>query len=499
MTRIWRANEPPSLCHPFTASLPARWGRYLRRFVREEPRQALLVGVAMLAAAVLGGLRLDQTMNADEASTFVSYVRQPYWALVSLYDSANNHVLHSIVARAFVLLLGDQPWCLRLPAWIAGVACVPAAYAVGRVWAGRNAGLAAAVLVATWPYTVDLSANARGYSFVNFLTLSLLAFVPSLAREGTRSRWVAFGTVCALGMFTVPVFLFPLAGACLLLWWQAEEKGKTVRSLLATGSASAAVCAFLYLPVLLFTNPAMRMRLHHLADWEAAQPFFAEWRRLVLDGWRTWPFAYNEAWFVVPGLFILVGAWRVKALTAATGLGLALVGIATAPPPFWSVSYLWVIALVLFGIGLASAARILGRHAAIATSLALLGFAAWNTTTLLRSPDRTDLPWYIGHSDAPQAAALLVDRLAVEEAGVLGFNTGIRYYAHLLVRPDPSFRDNLEDLEGVDICYLVERTWPPHMGETTQRAYASLVEQGFSEVEATTFPASRVLRFVRTP
>ena len=89
---------------------------------------------------------------------------------VNLFRSitfAKGHLLLSfIVSKAVMdLFQTKDPWALRLPSFLCGVMCIPAAFMLGREIWSVGLGLLLAVLAAVAPNMVDLSQQqARMYT-----------------------------------------------------------------------------------------------------------------------------------------------------------------------------------------------------------------------------------------------------------------------------------------------------------------------------------------------
>jgi hypothetical protein len=188
--------------------------------LRAEERSHL---AALGAVSLVGvGLRLaylNQPIRGDEAYTYLNYASRPLWTAVSTYNAPNNHVLHSVLVLVAYRLLGDDPWALRLPAFLAGALLVPATYLVGRRLYGREAGLLAAALVAASSILVEYSTNARGYSLTALALLAMLWLAAGQLGRPSPAGWFALGVVAALGLFTLPTMLYGVGvvGGWLLL------------------------------------------------------------------------------------------------------------------------------------------------------------------------------------------------------------------------------------------------------------------------------------------
>lgn len=215
----------------------------------------VLFSIIVLGAA----LRLhyiEQPMRYDEALTYLRYASQPLPAVVSSYNEPNNHVFHSVLVHAAYTVFGNDPAALRLPALIAGVLLIPAAYWTSRRFFQPRAGLLAAGLCAVSLPLVEFSVNARGYTLLALFSILLLGVVKLLKDRATARRWLAFIVLSALGFYTIPVMLYPfgIAAAWLVLSYRRDQKGwQFLKRLIVLGAASAAAAGLtllLYSPII---------------------------------------------------------------------------------------------------------------------------------------------------------------------------------------------------------------------------------------------------------
>lgn len=213
----------------------------------------------LLLTALAGWLRwrlLDQPIRYDEAVTWLRYVSEPLTTGLSLYDLPNNHVFHTLLAHLSTGLLGDGPRALRLPAFVAGTAVVPATWWLGRGTSGIGAALVASTAVAVSPVLVLFSTNARGYGLVVLAFVVLARLAADLRRRRSPGRLAAFAAVTALAGWTMPAALYPAAAAGAWLAAPAapgegaRPLDERLRAVGAVGVTSAAAVACLYAPVL---------------------------------------------------------------------------------------------------------------------------------------------------------------------------------------------------------------------------------------------------------
>ena len=87
---------------------------------------------------------LNQPMRYDETLTFIGYASRPLWQALTDYSAPNNHLFHTLLVH-LTTLFGTQysEWMIRVPAFAAGAAVIPAASGV--TWAAGAATPAAAV------------------------------------------------------------------------------------------------------------------------------------------------------------------------------------------------------------------------------------------------------------------------------------------------------------------------------------------------------------------
>ena len=226
------------------------------RWIHTEDRWHLAaLAVIILVGAILRAAFVTQPMRYDESYTYMRYASQPLLVAVTNYSAPNNHIFHTVLVHFAVLLLGNAPWVIRLPALLAGIAMIPAVYGMTRVFQEKNAALLAAGLVAASSALVEFSANARGYTLMGLFTLLLFALAPRLARAPSLGLWSLFVLLASLGFYTVPVMLYPAGSIALwyvLFAWLSKEipdRRRAVGQLVVALVVIGALTLLLYTPV----------------------------------------------------------------------------------------------------------------------------------------------------------------------------------------------------------------------------------------------------------
>lgn len=266
-------------------------------------RDELYAALATIAALALRLPFLTRPMRTDEAATFLYYASRPLTLGLSVYGSPNNHLLHTALMHTTYALFGPAEWALRLPALLAGLLLVPLAFFATRAL-GLGRGLLAATLTATWPLLVDYSTDGRGYTLVCAFTLVALLATIALRRSGDVTAALLFVLAIALGMWSVPVMIYPFA--LLTAWGLASSYWRRV---LAAACGAASLTFVLYLPVLVVSgldaltkNPWVRP-----LPWPQ---FFAALPHAAPDVWKSWTSGVPLVLAIVFVLLFVAGAIR---------------------------------------------------------------------------------------------------------------------------------------------------------------------------------------------
>jgi 4-amino-4-deoxy-L-arabinose transferase-like glycosyltransferase len=286
---------------------------------QSETRDHRIALTIVLAIAVaLRGLYLTQPMRYDEAVTYMYFVRLPWAEALSTYTYPNNHLFHTLLAKSSVAMLGISPWALRIPAFLAGIAVVPAAYVTVRALYGARAALIAAGLVASSGVLVLYSTNARGYSLVVLAFLLLVLLAIRLHEKSENADWLVFAVVAALGLWTVPVMLYPLG--CVAAWYALnsllDDRHGDLKRLGIALAVAGLLTVLLYWPVFSRSGVAAVTRNRFVAP-SPWFDFFSELPGTIAEALRSWGLGLPPALALVllaAALFALAIHHRVSAL-----------------------------------------------------------------------------------------------------------------------------------------------------------------------------------------
>lgn len=254
-----------------------------------------ILGVITLIGMLMRVWKIDEPIAYDEAYTFIYFATKAFRHILADYSAPNNHIFHTILVYLSHQLLGGHTWIVRLPAFIAGTLSIPAAYFTARRMFTSHQSLAAAALVALTPWFISYSTNGRGYTLLTLLALLLANFAGLLVQRQTRATLAAFAITAALGFYTIPIFLYPMAGISLwvLLTYMiapGSQDQKLRKSLIFLG-----VCALTGLLVLLLYSPVIFFGtgLESIAGNEIVEPrdwatFTENLRPRAIRTWESW-------------------------------------------------------------------------------------------------------------------------------------------------------------------------------------------------------------------
>jgi uncharacterized membrane protein len=314
-------------------------------------------GLVLLAGVLARAWWLFQPLRLDEVVTLQQFATRPDLADAVRFVSLNNHLLNTLLVRVVVATLGDEPWMLRLPVFLAGCLALPLLYLAVRRYYDEHAALLATGLLAAAPMLVLYSTVARGYALQLLLFLALLWLLPALRTRPTPARIAAFVGLSAACFYTQAstVYLYGV----LVVWWGASEwiatpPERRVRRLLGVLgilAVAALVTVLLYAPSFLGAGEEAPRLLRSGGEGRerVAGPQGLEAELFTLQKiWESW--VWDQPGFLV----ILLGACAVLAMLFHRR-------VARERVPVWLGILVWCVPLYAWQ----------GRHAPVRTWLSL--------------------------------------------------------------------------------------------------------------------------------
>jgi hypothetical protein len=234
----------------------------------------LAIGIAVRAYF------LAQPMRYDEAYTFMNYINGDF-TRAFYYPIPNNHVLHTLLAKLSTSIWGAHPESIRLPAFLAGIGCIPLTFCLCRELIPGKSGLFASASMAVFPYLVLYSTNARGYSIIVFLTLALMLLGARFAKKLSVELSAMLSAIAAFGLLTIPSMAFSIAGVYLWLFCAHISNGNGFGRVLRgfvfpSAMMTLAFAAILYSPVVFVTNGLQSLVSNEFVQAQASEVFFSQ-------------------------------------------------------------------------------------------------------------------------------------------------------------------------------------------------------------------------------
>jgi hypothetical protein len=266
-----------------------------------------------LAAVIVCGiairlLLLQKPVGYDEAYTFIKFASRDLRYIVTDYSGPNNHIFHSLCVALIYRVFGNSLWALRLPAFLAGILCIPAGYLVGRKLFHPLAGLIGATGIALMPVLIDYSNNARGYTLVCLFALTGLWLATELLEKQRKGIWALFSITSILGFYTIPTYLYPFAVLNLWLFLafliqkpSRKEFLQFISRWIGWGVLSGIVVLALYAPVLIFGTG-----LQSIVGNEFVQSL--SWHDFRKTLFNRIPIVWGDWWFEIPPWYMWVSS-----------------------------------------------------------------------------------------------------------------------------------------------------------------------------------------------
>lgn len=235
-----------------------RKGR-VKLFKHTSKTHLYAVGSIILVGAVLRATFLTSPIIYDEAFTYTYFAQQPVFVIMSDYSYPNNHILHTLLVKLSCAIFGVGLIPLRLPAFIAGVLCMPVLYLFVRSMFNRYIALMTLAMVAGAGGLIEYSALARGYSITWLCMLVSLQLMRHFISTNNTASALLLALVNAIGMWTVPTMIYMtvfvyVTGFLLLLSKYETTLKDRVQKMVLSLVTFVAFTGLLYSPVVIMNS-----------------------------------------------------------------------------------------------------------------------------------------------------------------------------------------------------------------------------------------------------
>ena len=196
------------------------------------------VAAITLLALLLRLPGLDESVFGDELFTYEIATRPGFGDMLHGVTGPLEISPPLYFALAWLCAkLGDPHVWIRVPALVAGVALVPATYALGVRTVGRAAALIGAGVVALSPFAIYYSSEARAYSLTTLLVVLAALALLAAVEDGGWARWGLFALAACAALYSHYTAIFALAAE--VAWAAWAHRGRVRELALACAAAAA--------------------------------------------------------------------------------------------------------------------------------------------------------------------------------------------------------------------------------------------------------------------
>lgn len=207
-----------------------------------HPRLVVAALAAMAAALDIVG-QSGRPLWQDEACAYW-IAHGGVWAILHGQGTDGTPPAYYLLLDGVLRLFGGSEFALRLLSLVAGVALVPAMYAVMRGWASIRSALIAAALTAISPLVHYYAVEARNYALLQFETVVIVsALIRASAAPQRIGGWILLAAAQALQLLTHIYGVFLLPGVVLASAAIGPRQTRVRRVLSACAASLAAVLA----------------------------------------------------------------------------------------------------------------------------------------------------------------------------------------------------------------------------------------------------------------
>jgi len=261
-----------------------------------------MVGIVLLAFA-LRAFHIDfQSLWRDEVDS-LRFATRPLSALLTTFRSpGENGPLYFLLLRGWLAAAGRTEFALRSLSLLAGVLAVPLTLALGRRLVGSKPALLGALLVATSPYLIWYSQEAKMYALAVSLVLAALwSFWAALAHNG----WAPWLLTWLFTTLAIYVHLLSVLLIVVLVFWYAVEWAQRPAARRQIGPMLL-MLALLTLPYLPIVRWQLVLWLQTSFQTGHAAASLATMLTSLLWGFSRGVQSDSSLWTLLPPVFVLL-------------------------------------------------------------------------------------------------------------------------------------------------------------------------------------------------
>lgn len=156
--------------------------------------KALFVLLAMIAVSYVGLRAYLNPLVNDEAYTFLYFIyTDRFIPFDTLFWSANNHPVNSLLTWICYKLIGMEEWALRLPNLLAFFLFTLYSFKIGTLLRSTWVRWSFWICLLGTPYLLELFGYARGYGLsITFFTGAIWHFAQAVKKQNILGDWLSW-------------------------------------------------------------------------------------------------------------------------------------------------------------------------------------------------------------------------------------------------------------------------------------------------------------------
>ena len=282
----------------------------------------------MLLGAIPRISRIHQPLHMDEGAAIHDFLREPLGRTFTHFNAGVNHPLYNLLAHA-TSWARLEPWTIRLPALVAGIAAAPVLFLLLRPHTGAVPACLAAAALALARHQIEFSVFARGYSLAVLCTTIANGMLVGAIQSDRRSNWFGYVIAMVAAVYSHLWCLIVLAGQAMFVVLVSRRIGS--RAVLRFACALLAACSAITVLYAAMVPDILRM-LHDHTQLPFAPRF---WHAIRDNSILGQPWIGIGQWTVAVHVFMLGGTalalWRPRlqiSLAATLHATIVVVGLA---------------------------------------------------------------------------------------------------------------------------------------------------------------------------
>ncbi len=262
-----------------------------------------ILWLILLAAAILRFYHLTQIpFTHDEFSALFRTQFDSFGELINKGVRIDGHPAGiQVFLYYYTHLFGTKAWVVKLPFLISGLLSVWLLYKIGKIWFNESVGLISAAFLASSQIAVMYSQIARPYASGLFFVLAMVYFWSGLILKPEKKIWrnrilfVLYAALCAYNHYFSLLFALIL-GLIGIFWVKPKNRWAYI--------ASGVAIFLLFLPH--FSIFLFQIQIGGVEDWlHKPTPYF-------VSDYLRYTFNYFSVEYLMVAALVLFGFWKFK-------------------------------------------------------------------------------------------------------------------------------------------------------------------------------------------